>query len=121
MLHRCPFASVVVFAAILSAPAGASPGAYSEDCIELGSDLSLRHNGAQFLLLRDGTEHYRLAFRDGNCNAMTLTSKLSLVTGEHSDRVCAGSTKLKAKGRSCLVSRVEKISGDDFARHLRRR
>jgi hypothetical protein len=91
------------------------------DCVDLGADRSLRHNGAQFLYVRDGDAHYRFGFRDGRCNAMTMTSKLSIASDGTENRVCPGSAKLKAKGLSCLVTAIEKISAEDYARRLRRR
>lgn len=116
-LKICLFA----LAATLAAPASASLGEPVEDCVDLGEARSLRHNGAQFLYVRDGADHYRLSFRDGRCDPMTMTSKLDLVTDGASNRICPSGTRLKARGRNCMVSGIERISDDDYARRLRRR
>ena len=121
MLHRSLTLSFFALAATLAGPAIAAIGEPVEDCIDLSQDRSLRHNGAQFLYVRDGAEHYRLSFRGGRCDPMTMTSKIALSTDATVNRVCPGTARLKARGESCLVTGIEKISAEDHARRLRRR
>jgi hypothetical protein len=120
-MNTRPILSCIVALGIaLSLPAAAAPEAI-DGCVDLGADRTLRHNGAQFLYVRDGEQHYRFGFRDGRCNAMTMTSKLKIATDGKENRVCPGTARLKAKGLTCLVTVAETISAEDYERRLRRR
>jgi hypothetical protein len=121
MLREPMLAAVIAACALCASPALASNESAIEECIELGADRALRHNGAQFLYVRDGAEHYRVGFSRGKCNPMTTTSKLSLVTDGTEGRLCPTGTSLRARGISCEVNRVERISGEVYAKRLRRR
>lgn len=121
-MHRRPLLVAAFLAATAVAlPASASTEGPLQDCVDLGADRALRHNGAQFLYVRDGQDHYRVAFARGACNPMTTTSKLSLVTEGSVDRLCPVGTAVRARGINCEVSRVERISGETYAKRLRRR
>ena len=121
MNQRSTTVGLILLGLSVAGPTLASVGEPVQDCIELTPERSLRHNGAQFLYVRDGADHYRLSFRDGRCNAMTMTSKLDLVTGEAENRVCPEGSRVKARGQTCRVTGIERISEDDYARKLRRR
>ena len=62
---RHPLAIVVLIGLALSPLQASASDASLEDCIDLGNDAALRHNGAQFLYVRNGGDHYRVAFERG--------------------------------------------------------
>jgi hypothetical protein len=121
MFQRSITFGLILLGVSVAGTALASAGEPVQECVDLTPERSLRHNGAQFLYVRDGEEHYRLSFRDGRCNVMTMTSKLDLVTGEAENRVCPEGSRVKARGQSCRVTGIERISEQDYARKLRRR
>jgi hypothetical protein len=122
MLREPMLAAMIAAAgALCASPVQASDDSAIEECVDLGTDRALRHNGAQFLYVRDGADHYRVGFSRGKCNPMTTTSKLSLVTEGTDGRLCPTGTSLRVRGISCEVNRVERISGEVYAKRLRRR
>lgn len=116
MNARILLAALIVGAATLSQPAAARSQKV-EGCVELGEGFSLQRTGSQYLYLIDGADHYKVSFQGGRCDAMAMTSKLELSTG---NRVCASETYLKAKNRDCRVQKVEQIDAEDFEAALRR-
>jgi hypothetical protein len=119
MTQRTMCAILLAVGATLSVSANAANQKLSE-CVDLSEARSLKRAGAQYLYVADGSEHYRLSFAGGSCGQMTVTSKLSLKTGDDENRICPSDTKLVANGHNCRVSGVELLAQEDFARLTRR-
>lgn len=113
--------SLLALGAAAPLAASAAQGEAVDTCIELSPSHTLHRTGSQFLYVKDGSDHYRLAFTGGACGDMAVTNKFKIDTAGSNDRICPGETRVIARGRHCEVRAVRRIDGDDFARLTRKR
>ena len=121
MIQRTMRHLALALAAVASFGASAASHEKLDECVELSEARSFKRGGSQYLYIADGAEHYRLSFVGGDCGDMRNTSKLSLKTGDATNRICPKDTKLVANGRTCKVSSIEKLDADVYARLTKKR
>lgn len=117
-------AAAALSAGALSATATAAdaPAASAGDCVQLGNDQQLvRANASRDVLLRNGSEHYRVHFQE-DCSKAAYSRKLAFSTDGQPGQVCgAGRTQLQTDNGQCTVARVETIDADTFKQKARQR
>ncbi|WP_343652006.1 hypothetical protein [Stenotrophomonas sp.] len=117
-------AAAALSAGALSATATAAdaPAASTGDCVQLGNDQQLvRANASRDVLLRNGSEHYRVHFQE-DCSKAAYSRKLTFSTDGQPGQVCgAGRTQLQTDRGQCTVARVEAIDADTFKQKARQR
>lgn len=115
------FGTILIACSMLpAAAAGPKETRTLSDCVSLSST----HQGARgaqgaHLLLKDGGEHYRVAFKHG-CQAMARSSKVQVRTNGQANLLCPTGSSVEASNRICEVQSVELIDADAYERQARR-
>lgn len=99
----------------------AAPASADELCVSFSDARQTARFGSQYLLVRDGDKHYRVGFVGNQCGAMSLAGKLTLVTGDETNKLCTDKGRVTTRGGSCRVNAVDEIDAKEFARLTRRR
>jgi hypothetical protein len=114
----------IATALILAGCAFSSQAAESDapltDCVSLGKQQQIvRAGGNSQFFLKDGENHYNVAFRR-SCDSILRTSKLEISTAGEVDRLCPQGTQVKTDDGVCEVSQIQPIDAEEFARRKAR-
>jgi len=77
--------------------------------------------GTQYVLIEDGDAHYRLRFRGGTCNALSLVTQIEIVGAQTQNQLCPDDTRVMTQRGNCNVSGVDLISAERYQSLRRRR
>lgn len=106
--------------ALAIAPVAAFAGEAVTDCVDLGNDQEIvRAAGGQQFFLRNGSDHYRVAFQH-SCDSIMLTPKVDISTDGQANRLCATGTRVKTSRDTCRVASVETMTPEEFAKRKKR-
>ncbi|MEL1264520.1 hypothetical protein [Pseudoxanthomonas putridarboris] len=106
--------------AFAAAPMAAAAGEAITDCVDLGNDQEIvRAAGGQQFFLRNGSDHYRVAFQQ-SCSSITTTSRIDISTEGQANRLCADDTRVQTNRDTCRVASVETISAEEFTKRKKR-
>jgi hypothetical protein len=111
-------AACIAIAGTAQARQPAPPKTPLNDCVNLGGDHEAFRFGKQYLLIQDGTAHYRLSF-SGDCEALGLSSQVVIATAGEANRLCPQATKVNSRLHSCSVTGVDLIDADKYTRYKR--
>lgn len=119
MTSRLP--THLLFALVLAiAPSAAFAGEAIAGCVDLGNDQEIvRATGGQQFFLRNGSDHYRVAFQ-GSCDSIMVTRRIDISTGGQANRLCAADTRVKTARDTCRVASVETMTVEEFAKRKKR-
>ncbi|MGY1408303.1 MULTISPECIES: hypothetical protein [unclassified Luteimonas] len=111
------FGTILAVCSVL--PAAAKEAGTLPDCVSLSSaHQGTRGAEAKQLLLKDGDEHYRVAF-NGSCQAMARSSKVQVQTNGQANLLCPTGSSVHAANRSCDVHSVDLIDATAYERQAR--
>lgn len=99
--------------------AQAEPGEPLSECVDLSAGHQATRFGTQYLMVKDGDEHYRLGF-GGSCDTLSTSSTVRISTDSAANRLCPEGTQVSTKRDTCKVRRVEEIRPDEFERYAKR-
>ena len=116
---RSLLAAVLLAACSATAPSQASETPLT-DCLDLSSGYQVTRFGTQYLLLKDGEDHYRLGFSGGSCDAIAVSTQVQIATEGQSNRLCPAKTQVRTKRDSCVVREVVPVDADEYERYARR-
>ncbi|WP_242107603.1 hypothetical protein [Luteimonas aquatica] len=111
----------IVLAGSLCLCAGSALAASADEsgCVALGQTRAVSAFGTQHALVRDNDAYYKLGFRGGGCDALTLASRVEVSTPD--GRLCPKSSVVTTKRGSCEVMKIESIDQKTYERLRRRR
>lgn len=117
------FAIALAAAAVTPAFAADKDDATLSDCVTLSDGYNTTRFGSQFLLVKNGDEHYKVSFNGNQCAVLSTTTTPSIKTGGEANKLCPKGTSITGRngGRqeSCRVRSVETITADKFAEYRR--
>jgi hypothetical protein len=117
-LLRAP--STLLTLALAIAPVAAFAGDAITDCVDLGNDQEIvRAGGGQQFFLRNGDDHYKVAFQH-SCDSILITPRIDISTGGQPNRLCAVDTRVRTSRDTCRVASVETMTADEFAKRKKR-
>lgn len=99
---------------------GTSAIASDDSCVSLSDQHRTSRFGTQYLLVKDGDEHFKVSFAGNQCGMLAVTPKFRIKTGGEANRLCSSGSTVSARTGSCKVNKVEAIDAEEFAR-LRRK
>ena len=80
--------------ALAIAPAACFAGEAITECVDLGNDQEIvRNAGGQQLFLRNGSDHYRVAF-ERSCDSIMMTPRIDISTDGQANRLCPANTRV---------------------------
>lgn len=114
--------STLLFATLAVAGIDASAAAASDplsDCVSLSDGhRGTRGGGDAQLLLKDGDQHYRVAFA-GRCDAIAMSSKVYVRSDGQLNRLCPNGTTVESGRRQCHAKSVDVIDEATYERARR--
>ena len=120
MFKLVPATLLLVAMTALSHHAHAQDGEKLTECVDLKTDHEMARFGSQYLLVKDGQDHYRLGF-GGNCSAITLSTQVKISTQGQSNRLCPAATRVTTKRDSCDAREVVRVDAAEYERYARKR
>ncbi len=106
--------------ALAIVPSAAFAGDAVTGCVDLGNDQEIvRAAGGQQFFLRNGSDHYRVAFQH-SCDSIMLTPRVDISTDGQANRLCAADTRVKTSRDTCRVASVETMTAEEFAKRKKR-
>lgn len=113
-------ATALLSACVFSSQA-AEQGTPLTDCVTLGNQQEIVRTGGggDRFFLKDGDNHYRVAFRR-SCGSISTTSKVEISTAGEANRLCPQDTRVETDRDVCEVSEIQPITADEFARRQKR-
>ena len=106
--------------ALAIVPSAAFAGEAIIDCVDLGTDQEVvRAAGGQQFFLRNGGDHYRVAFQH-SCDSILLTPRIDISTEGQANRLCGSGTRVKTSRDTCRVASVETMTAEEFAKRKKR-
>lgn len=113
-------ATALILGACISSSQAAEQDTPLADCVALGDQQEIiRASGGSKFFLKDGDNHYGVAFRH-SCDSILTTSKVEISTAGEVNRLCPQGTRVKTDRGVCDVDEIQQISPDEFARRKKR-
>lgn len=119
MFKLVPATLMLVAMTALSPIAHAQDNEKLTECVDLKPGFEMARYGSQYLLVKDGQDHYRLGF-DGNCSALTLATRFEISAGKQPNRLCPTETRVKTKRDRCNVREVRPVDAAEYERYARK-
>ncbi len=89
------------------------------DCVDLAAGYEVARFGAQYLLVKDGQDYYRVGF-GGSCSAIALSSSIKISTEGQSNRLCPTETRVASKRDRCDAREVVRIDAHEYESYARK-
>ena len=90
------------------------------ECVDLPATYQATRSGSQYLLIKDNDDYFRIDV-GSSCNAIALSSNVTISTQGENNRICPAGTQVASKHSRCNVREITRIAQTDYDRNARKR